>query len=237
MGTLWGIEVPDHGHPEDARLAVEKAYKELARIEHLMSEWKPESPISQIHGAAGLHPVDVPAELTEILQRSIRYSEVTQGTFDITWRGMGNIWHFDDAFRVPSAEAVTQGKKHIDYRAIRVDGNTVYLPQGSNIGLGGIAKGYATTGPRRSSPRRDSKIHWSTAEATFSLPARAMASLGVSAFRTRAANMARFWAPQISPDWRSSLRVITSASESSTEFATTTSSTHEPDGRLPLRSL
>jgi len=143
MGTLWGIEVPDHGHPEAAREAVEKAYRELDRIEALMSEWRPDSPISQVDAAAGRHSVDVPAELREILDRSIRYSEITQGTFDITWRGMGNIWHFDDAFRVPSAAEVAHGREHIDYRAIRIDGNAVYLPAGSNVGLGGIAKGYA----------------------------------------------------------------------------------------------
>jgi thiamine biosynthesis lipoprotein ApbE len=60
MGTLWGIEVIDHGRPEEARQAIDSAYAELARIEDLMSEWKPESPISQVDAAAGLHPVKCP---------------------------------------------------------------------------------------------------------------------------------------------------------------------------------
>ena len=143
MGTLWGIEVVDHGHPEQARLAIDRAYAELSRIEDLMSEWKPESPISQVDAAAGKHAVEVPAELREIIERSIAYSKVTQGTFDITWRGMGNIWHFDDTFRVPSHEEVAKARKNIDYTAIRIEGNRIYLPEGKNIGLGGIAKGYA----------------------------------------------------------------------------------------------
>ena len=143
MGTLWGIEVIDHGRPEEARQAIDRAYAELARIEDLMSEWKPESPISQVNAAAGLHPVHVPAELRELLQCSIRYSEITEGTFDVTWRGMGNIWHFDDTFAVPTAAAVANARKNIDYRAIRIEGDSVFLPAGKNIGLGGIAKGYA----------------------------------------------------------------------------------------------
>jgi len=143
MGTLWGIEVADHGRPQQARQAIDKAYAELTRIENLMSEWKPDSPISQVDAAAGKHPVEVPAELREILDRSIRYSRITQGTFDVTWRGMGNIWHFDDSFVVPSAAAVTKARKNVDYTAIRIQGNSVYLPEGVNIGLGGIAKGYA----------------------------------------------------------------------------------------------
>jgi thiamine biosynthesis lipoprotein len=143
MGTLWGVEVVDHGRPEAARIAIESAYTELTRLDNLMSEWKPESPISQVDAAAGKHFVEVPAELRELLQRSIHYSEITEGTFDITWRGMGNIWHFDDTFAVPSKEAVEKARRNIDYRKIRIEGNSVYLPAGSNIGLGGIAKGYA----------------------------------------------------------------------------------------------
>jgi len=143
MGTVWNIEVVDHGRPDQARAAIEKAYVELQRIDALMSEWKPESPISQVNSAAGKHPVEVPEELREMLQRSIRYSEATAGTFDVTWRGMSHIWHFDEAFKVPTREAVEAAKARVNYRAIQIVGNRVFLPAGMSIGLGGIAKGYA----------------------------------------------------------------------------------------------
>jgi thiamine biosynthesis lipoprotein len=143
MGTVWNIEVVDHGRPDQARAAVEKAYAELERIDRLASEWKPESPISQVNDAAGKHPVEVPAELRELLERSIRYSAITDGTFDVTWRGMGNIWHFDDAFQPPTKAAVEAGRRKVNYRAIQIIGNRVFLPAGMSIGLGGIAKGYA----------------------------------------------------------------------------------------------
>lgn len=143
MGTVWNIEVVDHGRSDQARAAIDRAYAELERIDRLMSEWKPESPISQVNAAAGKHPVEVPAELRELLERSIRFSQITDGTFDVTWRGMGNIWRFDDSFRVPSPAEVEAGKKRVNYRAIEIRGNNIYLPAGMNIGLGGIAKGYA----------------------------------------------------------------------------------------------
>ena len=143
MGTLWSIEVPDHGRSPECARAVAAAYRELDRIDALMSEWKPESPISQVDAAAGLHPVEVPAELRELIERSIGFSRKTEGTFDITWRGMGNIWRFDDGFRVPSAAAVAKARKNINYRAIQIEGNRIFLPAGMSIGLGGIAKGYA----------------------------------------------------------------------------------------------
>jgi len=143
MGTVWNIEVVDHGRPDQARAAVESAYAELQRIDALMSEWKPASPISQVNAAAGMHPVEVPAELRELLERSVRYSLITEGTFDITWRGMGHIWHFDDSFKPPTRAAVDAAKKYVNFRAIQIVGNRVFLPAGMSIGLGGIAKGYA----------------------------------------------------------------------------------------------
>ncbi len=142
MGTVWNIEVVDHGRPDDARRAISAAYSELERIEAMMSEWRPQSPISQVDAAAGKHAVEVPQELRLLLERSVRYSEKTQATFDITWRGMGNIWHFDEAFTVPTTAQVEAARRNIDYRAIQIIGNSVYLPEGKNIGLGGIAKGY-----------------------------------------------------------------------------------------------
>ncbi len=142
MGTIWNIEVVDHGRPQEARHAISQAYTELERIEALMSEWRPQSPISQVDAAAGQHAVEVPAELRAMLERSIRYSEETKGTFDITWRGMGNLWHFDDSFTVPTPAAVAAARQNIDYRAVQIHGNSIYLPVGKNIGLGGIAKGY-----------------------------------------------------------------------------------------------
>lgn len=144
MGTTWTIEVVEHGRGAAARGAIDQAYAELVRIDALMSEWKPESPISQINAAAGKHPVEVPEELRAIIERSNRYSQMSDGAFDITWHGMANIWHFDDRFVVPSQAAVENARRNVNFRAIRIDGNRVFLPQaGMSIGLGGIAKGYA----------------------------------------------------------------------------------------------
>ena len=144
MGTTWSIEVADHGRAEAARNAIDQAYAELTRIDALMSEWKPASPISQISAAAGKSPVEVPEELRAIIERSNRYSEMSDGAFDITWHGMANIWHFDDRFAVPTQAMVDQARRHVNFRKIQIEGNRVFLPQaGMSIGLGGIAKGYA----------------------------------------------------------------------------------------------
>lgn len=144
MGTVWGMEVMHHGKAEAAQKAVESAFAELERIDRLMSEWKPDSPISQVNNAAGKQPVEVPEELRAMLQRSVRYSELSHGAFDITWRGMGKIWHFDDSFTLPPKDVVDKARRNVDYRALQIEGNRIFLPRPEmSIGLGGIAKGYA----------------------------------------------------------------------------------------------
>lgn len=144
MGTLWTIEVDDESRPAEARAAMERAFAEIERIENLMSEWLPDSPVSKINAAAGQHPVEVPAELSAILQRAVDYGERSEGAFDVTWRGMGSLWKFDDSFTVPAPEQVERARRNVDYRALHNDGGSVYLERaGMSIGLGGIAKGYA----------------------------------------------------------------------------------------------
>jgi thiamine biosynthesis lipoprotein len=144
MGTIWGMEVVHRADGTAARKAVDAAFEELERIDRLMSEWKPDSPISHVNQAAGKQPVEVPEELRAMLERSVRYSELSHGAFDVTWRGMGRIWHFDDSFAAPAKEAVEKARRNVDYKALRIEGNRVFLPRAEmSIGLGGIAKGYA----------------------------------------------------------------------------------------------
>ncbi|MFN7934161.1 MAG: FAD:protein FMN transferase [Bryobacteraceae bacterium] len=144
MGTVWGMEVMHRGPAEAAQRAIDGAFAELERIDRLMSEWKPDSPISQVNQAAGKQPVEVPEELRALLERSVRFSELSHGAFDVTWRGMGRIWHFDDSFTVPTKAEVEKARRNVDYRAMRIEGNRIFLPRPEmSIGLGGIAKGYA----------------------------------------------------------------------------------------------
>jgi thiamine biosynthesis lipoprotein len=144
MGTLWTIEVMHHGQVAEAGAAIGKAFAEIHRIETLMSEWLPDSPVSQVNAAAGQHAVEVPDEVAAIIRRAVAYGARSEGAFDVTWRGLGKVWRFDEQFVVPSHAAVEQARSNVDYRGIRLEGNHVSLSRrGMSLGLGGIAKGYA----------------------------------------------------------------------------------------------
>jgi thiamine biosynthesis lipoprotein len=143
MGTIWNIELVPGRKVEQAQKAIDSTYKELERIEALMSEWQPKSAVSMINQYAGKKAVEVPVELRELIERSVRYSELSRGVFDITWRGMGHIWHFDDRFRVPAQSEIEKARVMVDYSKMQIEGDRIFLGKGMSIGLGGIAKGYA----------------------------------------------------------------------------------------------
>ena len=147
MGTRaeLTLEIADE---QGARAAAEEARTELARIEALMSEWRPETPISKVNAAAGKEAVAVPAELYEVIARALELARLSDGAFDPSWAAMRGIWKFGDAQdgTVPDAAAIEAKRALVDYRKVTLDpkAHTVFLQRpGMALGLGGIAKGYA----------------------------------------------------------------------------------------------
>ncbi|HSR68257.1 MAG TPA: FAD:protein FMN transferase [Acidobacteriota bacterium] len=152
MGTLWSVQVwaPESDQAE-VRRDIAAALAEVARVEAVMSEWREESPISLLNRSAGGSGYLVPPELAAIIERGIEYGRLSGGAFDITWKGMGDLWKLDDGFQAPSQEQIEEALSRVDYRLVELDGHPasaagpvrIRLPrQGMALGLGGIAKGY-----------------------------------------------------------------------------------------------
>jgi FAD:protein FMN transferase len=157
MGTRVSINVyvdpkrppnrnTDRNSARDAERAVEAAFEEMARIESLLSEWKPHSDLSRFNAAAGGPPIEVSAELAEVLARSREIGEETGGHFDVTFHGVGQLWSFEPGAVPPSAEEIERKLPLVDFRAIEVDRETRMARlarPGMMVGLGAIGKGYA----------------------------------------------------------------------------------------------
>lgn len=125
--------------------AIEAAFAEVERIEQIMSEWRPTSELSQLNDAAGGAMRPLSPELFEVLQRSKQISEATDGAFDPTFHGVGQLWHFEPGSVPPTREAVAAKLSLVDWRAIELDPNTSsgrLARPGMKVGLGAIAKGY-----------------------------------------------------------------------------------------------
>jgi thiamine biosynthesis lipoprotein len=147
MGNTFEITVVGYDEPW-ANEKIDLAIAEIRRIEKLLTTFEDNSQTNQINDYAGICPVKVDKEVFDLIQRSIRISDVTDGAFDITYGSLDKrLWNFDKTLtRLPDAATAKEMVKLINYRNIILDENncTVMLKEkGMRIGFGGIGKGYA----------------------------------------------------------------------------------------------
>ena len=151
VGVAMGSELHLSAWSTDeaaTRTAFEAVFAEFERLEALMSTWRPASDVVRINGAAGVQAVAVSSEVRDVLRQARQISEWTEGTFDVTFGALTDIWKFDhdQDNSIPAAEAIRARLPLIDYRQVEIDdrAGTVFLRRkGMKIHLGGIGKGYA----------------------------------------------------------------------------------------------
>ena len=100
------------------------------------------SDVWRINHANG-EPVEVSDDTTAVLRCAAEISEKSGGAFDITIAPASTMWDFtSEKAELPDAAALAAAAELVDYSKIRMEGNTVLMPAGMMIDLGGIAKGY-----------------------------------------------------------------------------------------------
>lgn len=137
--TVISIQILD-----DASESVLDGCKELCiDFDEKFSYTNENSEIYQINHADG-EPVEVSDDTITLLKEGIRYSELSDGSFDLTIGAVSELWDFHAKNpRVPDDAAVREAVSHVDYRNIQISGNQVSLadPKAA-IDVGAIAKGY-----------------------------------------------------------------------------------------------
>lgn len=131
-----------------AQRCIDLAIDEIRRIETLLTTFREDSQTNAINRAAGVAPVEVDREVFDLIERSIRISDLSQGAFDITYGSIDKkLWNFDPSMtRLPDAETARKAVRLINYRNVVLDPahSSVFLKhKGMRIGFGGIGKGYA----------------------------------------------------------------------------------------------
>lgn len=147
MGNIFNISIVT----DDASVAafcIDEAVKEIQRIEALLTTFNEDSQTNMINRNAGKKPVQVDREVFDLIKRSIRVSEVTQGAFDLTYGSIDKkLWNFDTTMtELPDADTARRMVRLINYKNIILDDRdcSVMLKHpGMRIGFGGIGKGYA----------------------------------------------------------------------------------------------
>jgi len=136
LGTFVHIEVEAPEHPETLHTAIDRAYADVARVERLMSLYRPDSDLSRLHTSD--KAVEVDPWTIRVLTLALRLAERSNHAFNPTVGGA-----VVEAGRLPRPPGAGRWLPagHVD--DIEIHGNRVRRRRQVLLTLDGIAKGWA----------------------------------------------------------------------------------------------
>jgi thiamine biosynthesis lipoprotein len=142
MGTRCVVELWADDH-DKGEAAIDGVFAQMRRFDEQMSTYKPDSEVSNVNAHAADGPVKVSRELFDLTRTALEYSEITRGTFDITYASVGYMYDYRHHVH-PDDAAISQALPSVDYRHVHLDAanSTIRFDRpGVRIDFGGL-KGY-----------------------------------------------------------------------------------------------
>ena len=131
--------------PTKAELLLERSEAELWRIHNQLSPYLEDSELSKVNKNAFNQTIPISEELSLLIDKSLYFSDISNGAFDITFASLGFLYDYREGQK-PSDKEIDRLKSAINYRLIDFDkdNNQIrFSSKNMKIDLGGIAKGYA----------------------------------------------------------------------------------------------
>ena len=126
---------------------VDACVERTREIDRLFSNYRDDSVLAEVNANAGVSPVSVPGEFLRLVRTSVKYSELTEGAFDITVGSLFELWRAETrAGRLPAGSRIRDALGCTGFRKIKIDEvKSQVLFEGGCIKLdfGAIGKGYA----------------------------------------------------------------------------------------------
>lgn len=146
MATTFRISLHAETQAE-AETAAAGAFKRIAELNAVCSDYEPNSELMQLCSAGPDKPFKASDDLFTIVSRALELSRLTEGAFDITCGNLSHLWRRTKrTHKLPPADRLQQALAATDWHAVRLDerAHTItLLKPGMLLDLGGIAKGYA----------------------------------------------------------------------------------------------
>ena len=146
MGTFARVVVIAKDSDTAGR-CIESGFTQINKVDDLMSDYKSDSEISSVNRAGFKKPVQLSQSTYEVLQRSIEFSELTDGAFDITVGPLVELFRKAKRKQIlPNQDEITDAKSKVGFEKLKLDdqNRTVqFTVEGMQLDVGGIAKGYA----------------------------------------------------------------------------------------------
>jgi thiamine biosynthesis lipoprotein len=146
MGTEYSLYIYARSR-EEADAIAEPVFREVTRVEHLLSNYRESSELSRINREAAHGAVTTDPETFRFLQTCFEWSATSQGAFDITVGKLMKTWGFFGAKgSIPLGEYLAEAHTQVGWQKVQLDETrrTVrFLSAGIELDPGGIGKGYA----------------------------------------------------------------------------------------------
>lgn len=154
LNTVCTITIYDMPKDE-AKSVINDTFELCEDYENMLSRTVEGSDIYRINNAQGGkgdiridQSIEISKETYEIIEKSYKYAELSDGKFDITVGKLAALWDFQaEDPRVPDDQEIKAAVKTIDYKKMiyqNENGKYYFSPIGGGtiLDLGGIAKGY-----------------------------------------------------------------------------------------------
>ena len=127
---------------ENAETALHKTEERVSELENLWSVTNEKSEIYAINHSNGEN-VHVSPETAELIDFSLKISEMTDGALDCTMYPVLTEWGFTTGnYKIPTDEKISELLENTGYEKIDLNENNVTVPQNMQIDLGAVGKGY-----------------------------------------------------------------------------------------------
>ena len=146
MGTFARV-VAVAADSSSAKECIDAAFAELQKVDELMSSYKSDSEISEVNRNGFKRAVKVSESTYRVLRKSVEFSKLTGGAFDITIGPLADLWRSAaEANSVPADAELATARSRVGYEKLLLDANDMsvrFAVDGMKLDLGGIAKGFA----------------------------------------------------------------------------------------------
>ncbi len=122
----------------------EQIRAEVERVDLLLSATNMDSELYQLNHRDS-SPFTASEELSEILSDCLAISQKTDGALNIALYPVTQAWGFVSGdYHVPAPTVLSDAMEKIHWQDMQVEGTQIQLPEGMELDLGAVGKGYLT---------------------------------------------------------------------------------------------
>lgn len=138
MGTYMTLTA----YGERAEDALALSEDKIRELEALRSVTNTDSDIYEVNHNGGA-PTEISGETAEVLSFALEMAKRTDGALDPTVSPLITAWGFISGdYRIPDEDELKNLLSYIDYKKVILEENSVTLPEGMQLDLGAVGKGY-----------------------------------------------------------------------------------------------